>query len=393
MWQVVAEEVLKCTECRHEIPADERCVSQMPPEMPEGIHRRKFENFCISCKICDETSSSIDDNYRSCYVRILGQWYTPRAKTVVAETCASCGDAIPEKTWAFVQKFYAWPEPERDETTESDQSSEDLEGAAPGLIAGLFPRAVPANWDNLSSRIRWRFRTGGLGSGLGSRSPKMAQRLFEKEVPKPIRNLGERTLKDYVNGRHTHFSHRISAANAPARAKAPGNVVLENKAANLSRGSRNMSSANLAGAKSGQRISAIKVATKSVVRGGVKAGAIAAATEAAISVPENFLHYRRGRKSRSQAVKDTTKSTANAAAIGAATAGVAKVAAMAGVGLSLGALGPPVMIAGGVLFAGATIRRIHKAAKHDLPLDEFRIFLCKEGLCRDAFAREIVTAA
>ena len=393
MWQVIAEEVLKCTECRHDIPADEQCISQMPPEMPEGICRRKFENFCISCKICDETSSSIDGNDRSCYVRLLGQWYTPRVKTAVAETCASCGDAIPEKTWAFVQKFYAWPEAEVDETTDSDHVPECPEGVAPVVIGGLTPRHSPANWDSLSSKTRRRFKIGGLGRGLGSRSPRMAQRLYEKEVSKPLRNLGEREVKEHVDGARKHFSHKVSVSNDPSKAKAPSNVVLDGKVANLSRGSKNMSSASLAAAKSGQRISAIKVATKSVVRSGVKAGAIAAATEAAISVPENFLHYRRGRKTRRQAVNDTAKSTANAAAIGAATAGVVKVAAMAGVGLSLGALGPPVMIAGGVLFAGATIRRIHKAAKHDLPLDEFRIFLCKEGLCRDAFAREIVAGA
>lgn len=393
MWQVVAKEVLKCTECRHEIPADERCVSQMPPEMPEGIHRRKFENFCISCKICDETLSNIDGNDRSCYVRILGQWYTPRAKTVVAETCAFCGDAIPEKTWAFLQKFYAWPDSEGAATTDSDHVSECLEGVAPGVISGLTPRHSPANWDSLSSKTRRRFQTGGLGRGLGSRSPRMAQRLYEKEVPRPLRNLDEPDVREYVDGARKHLSHKVSVSNDPSKAKAPSNVVLEDKATNLSRGSKNMNSANLAAAKSGQRISAIKVATKSVVRGGVKAGAIAAATEAAISVPENFLHYKRGRKTRRQAVNDTAKSTANAAAIGTATAGVAKVAAMAGVCLSLGALGPPVMIAGGVLFAGATIRRIHKAAKHDLPLDEFRIFLCKGGPCRNTFAREITALA
>ena len=53
--------------------------------------------------------------------------------------------------------------------------------------------------------------------------------------------------------------------NAPGGAKAPSNVVLENASANLARGSRNMSSAALAAAKKGQRISAIKVAGKSVV--------------------------------------------------------------------------------------------------------------------------------
>ena len=197
---------------------------------------------------------------------------------------------------------------------------------------------------------------------------RMAQRIYEREVPRIIRNLGEPAVRAYLKGRH--FSHRISVRNAPASAKAPSNVVLEIGSANLARGSRNMSSAGVAAAKKGQRISAIKVAGNSVVRGSVKAGAFAAATEAAVSIPENLLHFKRGRKTGGQAVKDTTKSAAGAAAIGVAIAGAAKVAAMAGVGLSLGTLGTPVMIAGGLVFAGTAIRRVHKAAKHDLPLDE-----------------------
>ena len=392
MWKVVAEDALRCTECRHEIPVEARCLSQIPPEMPDGIHRRNFENFCIGCKACSEAAMSLNDEDRSCYVKSLNHWYTPRAKTAIAEICACCGDAIPEKTWALVQKFYAWPDTEREMGADSAHIPDSLDGVAPRVITGLAPGDAPAGWSSLSSKTKWRFRTGGLGRGLGSRPPRMAQRLYEMEVPEPIRNLGERTVREYVNGRHKHFSHRISVANAPGKARAPSNVVLEDKAANLSRGSKNMGSASLAAAKKGQRVSAVKVATKSVVRGSVKAGVLAAATEAAISIPENFFHYRRGRKTRGQAVKDTTKSTAYAAAIGAAFAGAAKVAAMAGIGLSLGALGPPIMIAGGVIFAGAAIMRIHKAAKPDLPLDELRVFLCKEGPCKDVFAREIVAA-
>lgn len=159
-----------------------------------------------------------------------------------------------------MQKYYAWPASEEEQETDSDQMRENLEGTAPGVITGLTPGRAPANWHSLSSTTKWRFRTGGLGRGLGNRSPKMAQRLYENEMPKPIRNLGEPAVTDYINGRHTHFSHRISASNAPAKAKATGNIVLENKAANLSRGSKNMSSAGLAVAERGQRFSAIKVA-------------------------------------------------------------------------------------------------------------------------------------
>ena len=129
---------------------------------------------------------------------------------------------------------------------------------------------------------------------------------------------------------------------------------------------------------------------KSVVSGSAKADALAAATEAVISVPEDSLHCRRGRKTSGQAAKDTTKSTANAATIGVATAGAVKVTAMAGVGLSLGALGTPVMTSRGIVFARRAIRRVYKAAKHELPLDEFRIFFRKEGSCRYSLVREVV---
>jgi len=359
----------------------------MPPVLPDGFLRRKFENFCIVCNDCETAAPNPDGDLRSCYERSLDHWYTPRARTSVSETCAGCGDEIPEKTWALVQKFYVWPDSENEAETSSADGSGRLGGISPGVVTGFAPGDPPAHWNNLSTKTRWRFRIGGLGRGLGSRSPKMAQRVYGREVPRIIRNMGEPAVQVYLKGKH--FSHRISVRNAPASAKAPSNVVLENGSANLARGSRNMSSAALTAAKKGQRFTAMKVAGKSVVSSSAKAGAFAAATEAAISVPENILHFRRGRKTGGQAVKDTTKSTASAAAIGVATAGAAKVAAMAGVGLSLGVLGTPVMIAGGLVFAGTAIRRVHKAAKHDLPLDELRIFICTEESCRRAFARKM----
>ena len=390
MWQVVAGEGLKCDGCRHEIPAEARCISQMPPVLPDGFLRRKFENFCIDCKDCEVAAPNPDDDLRSCYERSLDHWYTPRARTSASEICAGCGDEIPEKTWALVQKFYVWPDSENEAETSSADGPDRFGVISPGVVTGFAPGDPPAHWGNLSAKTRWRFRVGGLGRGFGSRSPKTAQRVYEREVPRIIRNLGEPAVRAYLKGKH--FSHRISVRNAAASAKSPSNVVLENGSANLARGSRNMSSAGLSAAKKGQRISAIKVAGNSVVRGSVKAGAFAAATEAAVSIPENLMHYKRGRKTGGQAVKDTTKSTAGAAAIGVATAGAVKVAAMAGVGLSLGALGTPVMIAGGLVFAGTAIRRVHKAAKHDLPLDELRVFICKDGSCTSAYAQEVTAS-
>ena len=190
--------------------------------------------------------------------------------------------------------------------------------------------------------------TGGLGRGLGLRSRVMARRLYEKEVPVGIRNMGEHAVRDFLKGRH--FSHVKSVAKAPGAARAPSNVVLEDATANLSRGSRNMTSAQLAAAKSAGRASAIKVGAKAAAKGGVKAGLFAAAVEAVVSVPENILHYKRGRKSRKQAAQDIAKDTSIAAGWG-----VAQGAAMAGVGLTLGPFGTPLLIAGG----GSDGRRRH----------------------------------
>ncbi|MCY4528358.1 MAG: hypothetical protein OXD46_04920 [Chloroflexi bacterium] len=153
-----------------------------------------------------------------------------------------------------------------------------------------------------------------------------------------------------------------------------------------------MTAAERAAAMSERGASATRAGAKAAIRGGVKAGLIAAAAEAVVSVPENILHYRRGRKSGEQAAKDAAKNTGIAAGVGIATAGVAKGAALAGIGLSLGPMGTPLMVAGGVVFGSSAIYRIAKAARRDLPLDEYRIFFCKAKRCRTKFARDITMA-
>ena len=76
MWQVVAGEGLKCNECGHEIPAEAWCISQMPPELPDGFIRSKFENFCVECKDCEADAADTNSDLRSCYERSLDHWYT-----------------------------------------------------------------------------------------------------------------------------------------------------------------------------------------------------------------------------------------------------------------------------------------------------------------------------
>ena len=385
MWHVIAEEDMHCTECSHKIPSGTECLSQMPLEMPENFHRRKYENFCITCAECDAERGR---PARPCYVRRLNHWYTHKERTQEPVPCGYCGETIAESILTVVQRLYDWP----DSGTVSGSEADPPQGhsAAAGVTAAGATKSSTAGWHNLSSATQQRFRTGGLGRGLGSRSPAMARRLYEKEVPEAIRNMGEPAVKDFLKGKH--FSHIRSVSNAPGRAKAPSNVVLENARDNLRRGSRNMTSNGRAAAKSAGRASAIRTGAKAAVKSGARAGLFAAAMEAVVAVPENILHVKRGRKSGGQAVKDAAKNVGSAAGVGVAAAGVANAAAVAGVGLSLGPIGVPIAIAGVGLMVGTGVHRLVKAAKRDLPLDEYHIFFCKNMRCKNRFARDITNA-
>ena len=388
MWHVTAEEDLRCTECSHEIAAGAVCLSQMPPEMPEKFRRNKYENFCVDCSEC-----SAKNERRTCYARRLNHWYTHTERTPEAVECAFCGKAVPENVTTIAQKFYAWPELEPESGSVSDQS--DGEGVshgagAAGIAAAGTVKSGAGGWHNLSPGMQRVFQRRGLGGSRGIRSQAMAQRLYES-IPKSVRSSGEGAVRDFLKGKNA--SHIRSVSNAPGQAKWPSNIVWEDAGKNAARGSGNMTAAEVAAAKSASRASAIKIGAKSAFKSGAKAGAVASAIEATVSVPENILHWKRGRKSGEQAAKDTVKSTATAAGVGVATVGVAKGVAMAGVGLSLGPLGTPLIVASGVLLVGTSAHRLIKAAKHDLPLDEHVLFFCKnKRRCKTRFASDITNA-
>ena len=383
MWHVIAEEDIYCTECRHKIPSGTACLSQMPLAMPDNFSRRKFQNFCIECVDCGV-------GLPPCFVRWLN--YHALTKTVRSVSCGYCDEAIPEGARAVVQHFYAWPDSKTTLGPQNGAIHYDSAPSAPSWIAfGAAARPRPAEWHTLGYSTQRQFLSRGLGRGLGARSQAMGERLYQRLVPEAIRNLGEPLVRDFI--REEHFSHIKSVANVPGRAKAPSNIILEHPATNLARGSRNMTAAAHAAARSASRASAVRIATGEIIKRGAKAGLIATAAEAAVAIPENILHYRRGRKTRQQASKDAVKSAAAAAVVSVATAGVAQGATVAGIGLSLGPFGTPLIITGGVVVTGSAIYRITKAAKRDMPLDEYRIFFCRNVRCESGFAWEVTMAA
>lgn len=388
MWRVTADESVRCTECGHAIPPGAACLSQMPSPMPEGILRRAYDNFCLECEACDAEARAFG-LLAPCYVRWLNRWHARKEKTREPVECGYCKEAIPAGSFAPVQKFYAWPDGEASADPVDEPGYPG--GAAAGTAAGVAVKPRPAGWYDLSRAMRLRFRRGGLGGARGFRSQVQARQLYEGAVPARIRNLGEPAVRDFLRGKS--FSHVESVANAPGKAKAPGNIVLESARANQARASLNMTASEMRAAGAANRISAVKAVSSALFRGGVKAGFISAALEAAVAAPENLLHYKRGRKSGEQAAKDTAKSAVSASAVGVATAAVVHVAAGTGIGLSLGPLGAPIAVAGGVVFVAGAVYRIKKAAERDLPLDEYRVFFCKDTTCQQVYALSVVGAA
>ena len=61
--------------------------------------------------------------------------------------------------------------------------------------------------------------------------------------------------------------------------------------------------------------------------------------------------------------------------------------------LSLVPLSGPLMVVAGVGAVGAVAFRIARAATHDLPVDEYRIFFCENKPCAVRFAEELTAAA
>lgn len=235
-----------------------------------------------------------------------------------------------------------------------------VDGAGAGVSA--WASALKSGeWDKLSPDMQKLFRTRGLGRGLGPRSRVMAQRLYENNIPEDIRAIrGEPAVREYIKGKE--FSHITSIANDSSKAKAPSNIVLECARKNRSRGSRNMTSADQAAARSANQASAIEIRVKATVKGVKKVAAI----EAIVAGLENILHWKRGRKSGEQAVMDTVKSTVSAAFNGFVTLAVLQGLVIACP--SLGRARTPLEVVGVVLILMSVADRLIKAMQHVPPL-------------------------
>ena len=348
MWNVVAEEDIRCTECFHEIKFGTVCLSQMPETMPEHFHRRKYHNFCIGCVECTLKEKP------PCYVRALARRYSNEEKAKEEIGCPYCGETIPKGTRTTVQKFYAWPDTTSDsKNIPSLGSDADTVARSVGVAAGgTAKRANTGAWNNLSPKTQRMFQTSGLGRGLGNRSLKGSQLFYETSVPPAIRIQGEDAVRNFVNGKHA--SHKLPVSKFPHLAKASRNVVWEDAKKNLSRGSKTMTGAEVTAAEKVGQVAGLKA----TARGAAKGGLAAAIFEAPVTGLENLFHWKRGRKSIGHAAKDAALSTAGAGVVGVgATAGAAAIAqgaTLVGISPTLGPAGVPLAVAGGLLLVGTS---------------------------------------
>ena len=148
MWPAIAEEGIHCEECWHDIAEGSISLSQMPPEMPEGFQRRKYQNFCIECEVCNAKMAKRGEDPSPCFVRRLDHWYTRREEAPGIVGCARCGAAIPKGTRTVAQKLYDWPAPEVDLQSGSGEAYSS--GAAAGMAVGIGIPRPAGGWENLS---------------------------------------------------------------------------------------------------------------------------------------------------------------------------------------------------------------------------------------------------
>ena len=398
MWYAKAEGTMQCTKCGRDIPRGAACLSQLPCDLPAGIHRSGYMNFCIHCF---EWSSGGPPE-PGC---TLSREHLQQVKTEASVSCHYCQETISPNAEAFVWTFFDWPKSSRSRSDPVARNLHGGTGAAPWI--GGWHRGK-GGWDRLSPDTQRQFRTRGLGRGLGSWTLAKQRRLYES-IPQSIRNAGDKGVQRFLRRRHA--SHIESVKLNPGRGKDLGNIVWEDPGINRRRGAQNMTKAEFAAAKASNRRAGYAEFGKSVGR----QVAWTAAIELFVAGLENWFHWKRGRKTGKQAVGDATRSTGASlwttvvmTAVASLLMPVLTIVALLSValGLILVSSGPvwhaingaqlatpltiggivlivlPVLyavhaICGMVRFPVNTVRRLARAARYDdFPLDELRVYFC-----------------
>ena len=227
----------------------------------------------------------------------------------------------------------------------------------------------------------------GLGGERGFRMSAEAQAFYHDSIPYPVRNLGEDAVRQFTAGKSA--SHIESVRNAPELVKANDNIVWENGTINQHRMSENMTGWAEFRAHATNAFDASTIVFRECMTAAVVSAFYASLLEAPIAATENIIHYRKGRKSGEEAIRDASISIAKRAGQGAVVgfSVTAAVALVPGAGPLLMTVAPVLIPVGFALYGYTAIKRIMDALDDGLPLNRVGIYFCSPR-CHTTFAYE-----
>ena len=382
MWPMIAGPGLRCGECRHNILPRRLCLSELPEEMPPGVSRSDFRNYCIGCPEC------WGRGLHACYVRYL-EGDKSQGRTHRSLPCSRCGRRIGSGDKAGMETYYDWPDAleDRDALTGRTTSSTSAAGTV-GMAGGLeiLVRGMPSgSFADIGNSLQQKFATAGLGGDRGAWADPQA--IYRDTVPYPVRNLGEDAVRSFTGGRD--LSHRISVSSSPELARDPGNIAgWENSGLNRARGAETMTGTEEFRLGVSNAFRASGVVLSECLEAAAATALFSALLEAPISIVENAIHYRKGRKTGEEAIKEAATAIRDRAVAGAAVGFAVRAAiALTGVGPLVVTISPVLMTVGMTLYAHTFLKRILSGLDDGLPLSRVGTYFCSMR-CHTTFAYE-----
>ena len=316
------------------------------------------------------------------------------AKPLAVLPCARCGRRISGGEKAGIEIYYEWSDV-LEEASTSKPNSPFLKEATAGITgvslgADVLMRGVPrGSFSNLTGELKQKFKDGGLRDDIGSRSAVEANGFFQESIPYPVRNLGEDAIRKFAEDKDA--SHKISVQNAPELAKSNDNIVWENSSINRARGSEDMTGMEVFKAHATNAFDASSIVFRESLETGLMTGLYASLLEAPVATIENYYHYKRGRKTGEEAVKEAVLAIGKRAATGFAIGFTvtAAVAIVPGANVVLVTVGPVLVPVGIALYTYSALKRILDARAYDLPpgLNKVGTYFCSPR-CHTIFAYE-----
>ena len=382
MWPMIAGLELRCEECKHNIQPGRLCLSELPEEIPSGVSHSDFRNYCIGCPECWRRG------LHTCYVRYL-EGGKSQGRTQRSLPCSRCGRRIGSGDRAGVETYYDWPETL--ENLEGPEGGTATNTAASGTLATatsleiLVRASSTGAFADLSDSLQQKFAIAGLGGDRGFWADPQA--IYSDTIPYPIRNLGEDAIKSFTDGKD--LSHRISVSNSPELARDPGNIAgWENSSLNRARGAETMTGLEEFRLDATNAFHASGIVLSECLSAAATTALFSALLEAPISIVENAIHYRKGRKTGEEAIKEAATAIRERTAAGAVVGFAVRAAiALTGTGPLVVTIAPVLMTVGMTLYVRTALKRILSAKEDGIPLSRVGMYFCSLR-CHTTFAYE-----